>query len=58
MDGVDSLAKARNITIDQPLGGAFGTLRTVWLEDPDGVTNYFAETARAREEGRPGSLIR
>jgi hypothetical protein len=53
VDGVDALARARKVTIDQPLRGAFGTLRTVWLEDPDGVTNYFAETARAREEGPP-----
>ena len=53
VDGVDALAKARNITIDQPLRGALGTLRTVWLADPDGVTNYFAETPRARAEGRP-----
>jgi catechol 2,3-dioxygenase-like lactoylglutathione lyase family enzyme len=48
VDGVDALAKARHVTIDQPL-------RTIWLEDPDGVTNYFAETARAREEGAPSS---
>ena len=55
VDGVDALARARHVTIDQPLRGAFGTLRTIWLEDPDGVTNYFAETARAREEGAPAA---
>lgn len=52
-DGVDSLAQSREVTIDQPLRGTLGTLRTIWLEDPDGVTNYFAETQRAREEGPP-----
>lgn len=41
---VQDLAQARNVTIDQPvltLSG-FG-LRLVFLEDPDGITNYFAE---------------
>ncbi len=40
---IDALAKARHVQIDQPLG-PFGTgLRTIWLADPDGITNYFAE---------------
>ena len=43
-------------TIDQPLQGLRGfDLRTIWLDDPDGVTNYFAETGasrRARAHGR------
>ena len=46
---VDALAKERQITIDQPLEGLRGfDLRTIWLDDPDGVTNYFAETGASR----------
>jgi catechol 2,3-dioxygenase-like lactoylglutathione lyase family enzyme len=46
---VDALAKQRQVTIDQPLSGLSGfDLRTVWLDDPDGVTNYFAETGASR----------
>ncbi len=46
---VDALAKRRAVTIDQPLSGLRGfDLRTVWLDDPDGVTNYFAETGASR----------
>lgn len=46
---VDRLARERGIAIDQPLRGTPGfDLRTVWLDDPDGVTNYFAETGASR----------
>jgi catechol 2,3-dioxygenase-like lactoylglutathione lyase family enzyme len=46
---VDELAKARRIVIDQPLTSATeASLRTVWLDDPDGITNYFAETTWSR----------
>jgi catechol 2,3-dioxygenase-like lactoylglutathione lyase family enzyme len=46
---VDALARARHIVIDQPLSGLRGfDLRTIWLDDPDGVTNYFAETGASR----------
>jgi catechol 2,3-dioxygenase-like lactoylglutathione lyase family enzyme len=46
---VDVLAKERHVTIDQPLSGLRGfDLRTIWLDDPDGVTNYFAETGASR----------
>jgi len=46
---VDALAKERHVTIDQPLSGLSGfDLRTVWLGDPDGITNYFAETGASR----------
>ena len=52
---VDALAKERQIVIDQPLSPLRGfDLRTVWLEDPDGVTNYFAETGASRR-ARPGA---
>jgi hypothetical protein len=51
---VDALAKERQIPIDQPLGGLRGfDLRTIWLDDPDGVTNYFAETGASRAARAP-----
>jgi len=50
VDFVDALAKERQIVIAQPLSGLRGfDLRTVWLDDPDGVTNYFAETGASRK---------
>jgi catechol 2,3-dioxygenase-like lactoylglutathione lyase family enzyme len=43
---VEELAKARKVTIDQPLSTLQGySLQTVWLDDPDGITNYFAQVA-------------
>ena len=46
---VDALAKERQIAVDQPLQGLRGfDLRTIWLDDPDGITNYFAETGASR----------
>jgi catechol 2,3-dioxygenase-like lactoylglutathione lyase family enzyme len=46
---VDALAKERQVPIDQPLSPLRGfDLRTIWLNDPDGVTNYFAETGASR----------
>jgi catechol 2,3-dioxygenase-like lactoylglutathione lyase family enzyme len=44
VEAVDRIAKARNATIDRPLS-APGSPRTVWLFDPDGITNYFAQFA-------------
>jgi len=42
---VDALAKARRVTIDQPLNTMQGyALQTIWIDDPDGITNYFAQT--------------
>lgn len=47
---VDALAKARGVAIDQPLSTLQGFgVRTVWLDDPDGITNYFAETQQSRQ---------
>ena len=41
---VEKLAKARHVVIDQPLSTMQGfALRTIWLDDPDGITNYFAQ---------------
>lgn len=49
VDPIDRLAKERGVTIDQPLSNLQGfDLRTIWLDDPDGVTNYFAETGVSR----------
>ncbi len=43
---MDAKAKAGGVTITTPLG-KFGTgLRTIWLGDPDGITNYFAQLMR------------
>ncbi len=40
----DGLAKARGVQIDQPLSVLEGyDLHTIWLSDPDGIINYFAQ---------------
>lgn len=46
---VDARAKAQQIKIDRPLGDFSANLRTVWLSDPDGITNYFAQVAGRAE---------
>lgn len=43
VEAVDAKAKAQHVTIDRPLGMFGQGLRTIWLADPDGVTNYFAQ---------------
>lgn len=44
VDAVDARAQARHVPVEQALGDMPGfPLRTVWLNDPDGVTNYFAQ---------------
>jgi catechol 2,3-dioxygenase-like lactoylglutathione lyase family enzyme len=43
VEGVDKVAKARAAKIDRPLSA--GSPRTIWLLDPDGVQNYFAQFA-------------
>ena len=41
---VEGLAKAHKVTIDQPLNTMGGySLQTIWIDDPDGITNYFAQ---------------
>jgi catechol 2,3-dioxygenase-like lactoylglutathione lyase family enzyme len=46
---VEALAKARQVKIDQPLSTLPGWgLRFIWLDDPDGITNYFAEVGKPR----------
>lgn len=44
VETVNSLARKRRVTVETPLGSLPGfNLRFVWLNDPDGVTNYFAQ---------------
>ncbi|HSG34723.1 MAG TPA: VOC family protein [Sphingomonadaceae bacterium] len=41
---VDARAKRRNVAVETPLNKLAGfELTTIWLNDPDGVTNYFAQ---------------
>lgn len=50
VEHVDRLAARQEIHVKQPLSTLQGfQLRTIWLGDPDGVTNYFAQT------GAPGA---
>jgi len=39
---VNDVAVSRGATIDRPLS-APGQMRTIWLLDPDGISNYFAQ---------------
>jgi catechol 2,3-dioxygenase-like lactoylglutathione lyase family enzyme len=39
---IDGVVRERGATVDRPLS-APGQMRTLWLNDPDGVSNYFAE---------------
>ena len=49
VDRVQELAKERGITIDRPLTAPpDARLRIVWLDDPDGITQYVTETAESR----------
>lgn len=48
VESVNELALKRSITIETPLNTLAGYgLRSVWLNDPDGITNYFAQTGGA-----------
>jgi len=49
VEDIDARAKAQQIKIDRPLGNFSASLRTVWLSDPDGITNYFAQVAGRSE---------
>jgi catechol 2,3-dioxygenase-like lactoylglutathione lyase family enzyme len=48
IDDMNTRALAEKITVETPLGGiqGFPGLKTVWLNDPDGVTNYFYQMVR------------
>ncbi|MEI9964232.1 MAG: VOC family protein [Caulobacteraceae bacterium] len=48
IDAVNASALARGVTVQTPLGGVPGfNIRTVWLNDPDGVTDYFYQLGGA-----------
>ena len=53
---INDRAIAEKVKIDTPLGGVRGfNVLTVWMSDPDGVTNYFYETGpRPTGAGAPG----
>ena len=53
VDAVDARAKAGHVAITQPLGMFGQGLKTVWLADPDGITNYFAQILRANRTVTP-----
>jgi predicted enzyme related to lactoylglutathione lyase len=53
VEAVDARAKAANVTITQPLGPFGQGLRTIWLADPDGITNYFAQILRTNRPVNP-----
>lgn len=53
VDRVAELAEARHVPVESPLSPPGAGLRTIWLGDPDGITNYFAETARSRGAAVP-----
>src|SRR5690606_28478747 len=45
----DAKGKARNLAVETPLNKLRGfELITVWLNDPDGVTNYYAQVSGGR----------
>ena len=56
VDGVDALAKQHAVPVETPLGNTMPGLRTVWLYDPDQVTNYFAEIQprQPQQPSQPG----
>jgi catechol 2,3-dioxygenase-like lactoylglutathione lyase family enzyme len=54
VDRVQELAKERGVTIDRPqTRPRDAPLRIVWLDDPDGVTQYVTETAESRAAAAP-----
>jgi catechol 2,3-dioxygenase-like lactoylglutathione lyase family enzyme len=55
---VDAKAKEYGATIDQPLRQSFANLLTVWLADPDGITNYFAQILRRTDAAPPSASSR
>ena len=53
VDAVAARAQARNVPVEEPLSDMPGfALRTVWLNDPDGVTNYFAQVGARTAAGK------
>ena len=53
---VDARGKHGGITVETPLNRLTGFgLTTVWLNDPDGVTNYFAQTSASPPRVTPAN---
>ncbi len=54
LDAVNAEALARKVTVETPLGGVPGfNVRTVWLNDPDGVTDYFYQMGARPDPAKP-----
>lgn len=54
VEAIDALAKVRHVAVETPLGGIPGfNVVTVWLNDPDGVTDYFYELGPGARRGPP-----
>jgi len=53
VEAIDARGKTANVKITQPLGMLGQGLRTVWMADPDGITNYFAQILRATRTVNP-----
>ena len=54
VEAIDALAKQRHVAVETPLGGVPGfNVVTVWLNDPDGVTDYFYELGPGARRGPP-----
>ena len=52
VEAIDALAKQRHVAVETPLGGVPGfNVVTVWLNDPDGVTDYFYELGPGGRRG-------
>lgn len=52
VERIDAIARAHNVPVDRPLSQAGRFPRTVWLLDPDGLTNYFAQFRASPDELR------
>ena len=56
VEAIDALAKQRHIAVETPLGGVPGfNVVTVWLNDPDGVTDYFYELGPGGRRAPPSA---
>ncbi len=54
VEAINALAKEKDIAVETPLGGVLGfNVVTVWLNDPDGVTDYFYELGPGARRGPP-----
>lgn len=56
VDPIWALAQQRSVPVEQPLGETLPGLVTTWLFDPDGVTNYFAESRPRQRAAAPAAV--